>query len=51
MLFCALILVKNLNVTLEQTLSVIPLSGSAKLLSNELAKAPDLMIATASHSF
>ena len=50
MLFCALILVKNLNVTLEQTSSVISLSGSAKLLCNELAKTPDL-IPTARHSF
>jgi hypothetical protein len=37
MLFCALLLVKNSKATLEQSLSLVPLSGSAKHLAGELA--------------
>ncbi len=37
MLFCALLLVKNSKATLEQSMHLVPLTGSAKLLAGELA--------------
>ena len=36
MLFCALLLVKNSRATLEQSMSVVPLSGRAKHLAGEM---------------
>ncbi|MBI2820442.1 MAG: hypothetical protein HYX73_10730 [Acidobacteria bacterium] len=36
MLFCALLLVKNSKATLEQSMSLVPLTGSAKHLAGEL---------------
>ena len=40
MLFCALLLVKNSKATLEQSMNLVPLTGSAKHLAGELASAP-----------
>ena len=37
MLFCALLLVRNSKATLEQSMNLVPLSGSAKHLASELA--------------
>ena len=36
MLFCALILVKMDRASLEETITVVPLAGGAKLLASEL---------------
>jgi hypothetical protein len=36
MLFCALMLVKNAKATLEQSMNVVPLTGSAKHLAGKL---------------
>lgn len=40
MLFCALMLVKNSRATLEQSLAIVPLAGTAKSLTGELFPAP-----------
>ena len=37
MLFCALLLVRNSKATVEQSLRIVPLVGSAKHLAGELA--------------
>jgi len=37
MLFCALLLVKNSKATMEQSMRLVPLTGSAKHLAGELA--------------
>jgi hypothetical protein len=37
MLFCALMLVRNSKATVEESLKVVPLVGSAKSLAGELA--------------
>lgn len=36
MLFCALILVKNSKASLEKSMEVVPLEGSARSLAGEL---------------
>ena len=36
MLFCALVLVKKDRATLEETITVVPLAGGAKLLASDL---------------
>jgi hypothetical protein len=36
MLFCALMLVKNAKATLEQSMKLVPLKGSAKHLAGQL---------------
>jgi hypothetical protein len=36
MLFCALMLVRNAKATLEQSLKLVPLEGSAKHLAGQL---------------
>jgi hypothetical protein len=38
MLFCALLLVRNSKATLEQSVKLVPLTGSAKSLAGELAR-------------
>ena len=38
MLFCALLLVKNAKATLEESVKIVPLTGSAKSLAGELAR-------------
>ena len=37
MLFCALLLVRNSKATLEESMKLVPLTGSAKSLAGELA--------------
>lgn len=37
MLFCALLLVRNSKATLEESMKLVPLVGSAKSLAGELA--------------
>jgi hypothetical protein len=37
MLFCALMLVRSSKATLEESLKIVPLTGSAKHLAGELA--------------
>ena len=37
MLFCALLLVRNSKASLEQSMNLVPLTGSAKHLAGELA--------------
>ena len=37
MLFCALMLVRNSKATLEESISILPLVGSAKHLAGELS--------------
>jgi hypothetical protein len=37
MLFCAMLLSKNKNVALEDSMRLVPLSGGAKTLAAELA--------------
>jgi hypothetical protein len=37
MLFCALLLVRNSKATLEESVKLVPLVGSAKNLAGELA--------------
>jgi hypothetical protein len=37
MLFCALLLVRNSKATMEQSMNLVPLTGSAKHLAGELA--------------
>lgn len=37
MLFCALLLVKNSKATLEESMKIVPLTGSARHLAGELA--------------
>jgi len=37
MLFCALLLVRNSKATLEESMRIVPLVGSAKDLASELA--------------
>ena len=37
MLFCALLLVRNSKATLEESMRIVPLVGSAKHLAGELA--------------
>ena len=37
MLFCALLLVRNSKATLEESMRLVPLVGSAKNLAGELA--------------
>ena len=37
MLFCALMLVKNSKASLEQSMELVPLTGSAKHLAGKLA--------------
>ncbi len=39
MLFCALMLVRNSKATLEESISILPLVGSAKHLAGELCGA------------
>ena len=41
MLFCALLLVRNSKATLEESMKVVPLRGSAKHLAGELATRND----------
>ena len=41
MLFCALLLVRNSKATVEQSLKLVPLTGSAKHLAGELARHSD----------
>jgi len=36
-LFCALMMVKNAKATLEQAIRVVPLTGNAKVLAEQLA--------------
>ena len=36
-LFCALMMVKNAKVTLEQAIRVVPLTGNAQVLAEQLA--------------
>jgi hypothetical protein len=38
MLFCALLLVRNSKATLEESLKMVPLAGSAKYLAGKLAE-------------
>ena len=37
MLFCALILVKRDKATMEESITIVPLFGGAKLLASELS--------------
>jgi len=37
MMFCALLLVRNSKATFEQSMQLVPLTGSAKHLAGELA--------------
>ena len=37
MLFCALLLVRNSKATLQESMQIVPLEGSAKALAGELA--------------
>ena len=37
MLFCALLLVRNAKATLEESIRIVPLKGSARHLAGELA--------------
>jgi hypothetical protein len=41
MLFCALMLVRNSKATLEESMKLVPLEGSARQLAGELAAAQD----------
>jgi hypothetical protein len=43
MLFCALLLVKNSKATMEQSMNLVPLTGSAKSLAGELASSAELI--------
>lgn len=49
MLFCALILMKNHNVTLEQTSTLVPFSGHAERLVRALSKPNGRARAAANH--
>lgn len=40
MLFCALLLVKNSNATLDQVVTVVPLVGKVRVLAQELCGLP-----------
>ena len=40
MLFCALMLVRNSKATLEESMKIVPLVGSAKVLAGELLSQP-----------
>ena len=40
MLFCALMLVRNSKATLEESIRILPLVGSAKHLAGELSGGP-----------